>query len=322
MRQERRGGDSFRKKDNQIMQMATRPVGIPVPGRTAPDVTPQPKRKKEGQRLSTRAKMFLASSAIAAILGGGYASYETIPQVNTAINKIIGQEEIPPTFDNNIVKQKIGNNNIKRVTPEEANKQDLLTPKFREKTLTLISPFILPQDSSASLDKSPYEVRGINHNEPRFIVPAGTEIVLPKGMHYILIAGNPEWDQDPNLVYGISAVTYNEQTNTSIHISLYFYDDRAKKDLPVSTSLRKTPRQEVIYPNFSSFPDWKNLPTSDGKTPLGVTNTDQLIHVYTNVFNGTNYSTDGSSSGSEITNIQTQWQQQDGKLLIIKSSHQ
>lgn len=157
--------------------------------------TKTPISEKRAKELwSTKAKFALAGTVVAAILGGTGIAYKTIPQIHTAINSIVGHGEthVPLTFNNNAEKINYGDNNIQRIAPEEADRQDLLTPKFDQQTntITTMSPFVIPEGTTATQDKSAYEVRGIPHNEPREIIPAGTQIVIPKGMHYRLRGGS------------------------------------------------------------------------------------------------------------------------------------
>jgi hypothetical protein len=238
------------------------------------------------------------------------------------IQRLLGLKEatVPPTFDNNAERIRVGDNNITRITPEEANEQGLLTPTFDEetKTLTMISPFVIPQGSTASLDTSTYEVRGIKHNEPRETIPAGTQIVLPEGMHYRLVGGNSEWsigwNGDPKLVYMITAFKYDPHTDTSILLSL-------NPPSPFPTELTVTP-YEKLYPKGVIVQDsgtadyWNKLPISDGVKSIGTTTSNQTIVIHSSIFRG-----NGLDFTKEIKGVQLQWQQDNGKLLLLAPSN-
>lgn len=282
--------------------------------------------EKRGKKpWSTKAKFALAGTVLATILGGTGIAYETIPQAHTAINSIFGHGEVhvPPTFDNNAKKINYGDNNIQRITVEEANNQDLLTPKFDEatKTITTMSPFVIPEGTTASQDKSAYEVRGIPHSEPREIIPAGTQIVIPKGMHYRLRGGDPNDNENPNLVYYIDAVKYDKTINKTIFLSLYTYDDSKKEMIPLSTNLQITSNRDIqnAINNWEGgkMDYWNELPTSNGDGSIAATSSNQLIHVFARAFEG-----EGLDMTKEIKGIEIDWQQQDDKLLVVIPTNQ
>lgn len=99
--------------------------------RPAP-VSPEPKKGKEKKGIGKRAKMFLAGTAVAAILGGGYGAYETIPQVHSAINRVIpglgsGEETStdPQIFEFGKNGAVVTEQNTIGIPPEEIGQLDL-----------------------------------------------------------------------------------------------------------------------------------------------------------------------------------------------------
>ncbi|MDO8688164.1 MAG: hypothetical protein Q7K41_06215 [Dehalococcoidales bacterium] len=152
------------------------------------------------------------------------------------IKNLQNANEVPSTFDSKAAKQPIGENNIKRITKEEAEKQDLLTPKITvdpaAKTITISTLFTTSPANepilSTTLDKT-YHAPGeisLRPDDPRnsfgsehFEVPANFPIILPKGMHYALVTGVPGHNEpNPSQIIGFF---YDPQANATFLINYY-----------------------------------------------------------------------------------------------------
>ena len=298
----------------RVDQMAAT-KSVAVPGRTAPETRPEPK-KKGGVGKGVR-NAIIAGAALTT-LGG--AVIETVPQLREAVHRSIGLRggEVPSTFESNAEKITIGNNNLTRITPEKAEREGLLIPQFNPDTKVFTLPFLfIPlEGTTTTLDRSEYEVRTIKHSEPRITVPAGTGVIIPEGMHYRLIGGHPDLKEDPNLVYGLAAVKYDKKNNITTILSFNLWDETKQEMVPLSTDLAITPAKDA-YGNWDSIgiDYWEKFSVSDGIKPIATTS-NQLIHVTVEAFNGNRL-----DAVNKIEDTQIQWQQQNGKLLILDTSN-
>lgn len=114
----------------------TRETTIPVlpkpevaPSSTPPQSEkPQKTKKPLIQRLVQNLTVRLGLVTLA-LGGSGYAAYQEIPAVHRTVDNLFGRvstEDVPNTFDNNLDKGVIGDNNIVRMTRKEIQK----LPKF------------------------------------------------------------------------------------------------------------------------------------------------------------------------------------------------
>lgn len=189
-------------------------------------------------------------------------------------------DEVPSTFDNNPESAKFGENNIRKITPQEAEKENLLEPKVRiDETGTVIVttlipgilPSIIPDIDLKTKVVSP-RGKGIDYMPPfvnkTFSMPEGFQLTIPKGAHYALILGDPK--ANPN------------QSSDSVHVVIAIYFD---KELNL-TFLWTFGTDRLIPGDNQKTIDWKTyngqynpsfggrdgkytqLPLSDGITPV------------------------------------------------------
>lgn len=189
-------------------------IGVPSRGKVIGPTKAEAKAANAGEYAPTGAARLLAEVArkwkalVAAGLavGGGVAAYETIPAVHQAVDSLflerigVNTKEIGPTFDNTKVKELISDNNaitlsisdIERQFPQIEKVGD--TPQYAIKS---IFPFILPEGTTVTLDKSP-RTRGNpeGFNPPvkenplfKFSKP-GVKIIAPANANVILFTSD------------------------------------------------------------------------------------------------------------------------------------
>ncbi|MDO8576783.1 MAG: hypothetical protein Q7R82_00405 [Candidatus Daviesbacteria bacterium] len=202
------------------------------------------------------------------------AFHQTVDNTYHNFLQKIGIEVVASTtFDNKKDQQVIGDSNTVRITPEEANAQGLLTPKINleNKTVTAPFPFILPPGTTTIIDKTPYSVRGIEHTNPRFILPAGTKIIFPEQTGIIFIRGGAEGGADPNAIYTIIATYADPESNIFQQWQINVTDAAASNIHTDNTALTPTEFVALLKKygwDYSRMESDKAVTRSDGEKPV------------------------------------------------------
>jgi hypothetical protein len=117
---------------------------------------------------------------------------------------------VPDMFNNGVNKTKFGDNNVKKITLQEADTRNLLDPVISvDGTGTTIFTTLLPgifpptiPDTQINTTMRSPGVNGVGYAEKEFNMPEGFQLTIPKGAHYAMFKSQGE-NQDPNLVYSI-----------------------------------------------------------------------------------------------------------------------
>ncbi|MBN2239073.1 MAG: hypothetical protein JW712_04815 [Dehalococcoidales bacterium] len=226
--------------------------------------------------MTLKRKSVVISLSIIIILGlvaGGYIAYQhdMIPGIH---------QNIESSFDSNKTVQRIGPENMKIITPQEAEQQDLLTPKVtvdkEANTITLETLFVTTTSDKAPLNTTLikdrfYKRRNLTSEDMQskwdqevYEVPANFPIVLPKDMHYAAITGQPGTNEgdSPSIIVGF----FYDQKNKVTFVVNYYNENQ----IPFNPSIQNTDWN--TYKEILQSPDgWKNLPVSDGISPISTT---------------------------------------------------
>ncbi len=298
-------------KGGTTLGMATE--AKPASQRPLPKDLLEPRKKGKGIGKGLR-NAIIAGVALTGLGGVGVGLYEN------------NQSSAPSTFDNSIEKITIGDNNITRITPEEAKAKGLLEPKYDPSTKTVTTlPIVSPQPGNkATLDKTFFTVHGMLQTDPR-ITPEqkGAEVILPEGTNFVLIKGNPDaGDEDPNLIYQIIGYWFDNVNNITITWHIYSFQNGTNVPLAVDPTLKEAELaiQDLTGGKFGLYENWKNLPVADGKTVLARTTQDnQQLTVGERVTKGNDfYYIDPATIAINGTTFKNPTEA--GKLLVVDSS--
>lgn len=302
---------------------------------------PQTKEPQIGKKLSKRA--IAARVGIAAIIAAeaaGATHYEiandkpfSFPQsvaedvvtppwelAQMAIDKILNRgSTVPSTFDSVKEKQVVGENNSKRITPQEAERRNILSPQIEfDKSsnlvkITSIFPLFLPDNltSQILIDKTVQLRPGINPETSPLVaenfpsLPKGYGIALPKNTHYDVIK---EPDGKVKLMSGFY---YDEVNNLTV---IWSYGTDRSFNSHVPTTDRENYR--AADPSFN----FEKLPISNSIIPLVSTTEDnQPVGISMVVVRGKYIP--GTRDFIPAKNIQYNHQTEDQKLLVINANN-
>lgn len=201
------------------------------------------------------------------------------------LQRVFNKEAVvPSTFDNKAGKATFGENNITRITPQEAQAKSLLEPKVTVDNkgtviVTTLLPGIFPLVITPTEINS--ELSGKSSAplaEKFFPTPKDFTLPIPKNAYYLMFRGSPEMlpNQDPNLVYMIHIFYYDAKTNKSITLDYENNKGWVPADGQKTIELSTT----YIAPNANGTV--KDLPQGDGVNSVikPVASDNQGIHVF------------------------------------------
>jgi hypothetical protein len=244
---------------------------------------------KEAKTATKVALVTLGTLAILTSLGA--IDYVAVP----AFCQIVDQQLqrigifVPSTFDNAEKIQKIDPSNMEIITPSQAEQQNLLTPKVtvdkKANTVTLTMLFTTTSANepplNTILDKNNYlrdslmppEDIGNRFAQEHYEVPVNFPIILPKGVHYALITGEPGNDHgdSPSEILGFF---YDESSQTILMFRYY-----NKKQIPFKSDPKSLDWDTYKEITGQKLENWKDLPISNGVTPITITTQKQTLDI-------------------------------------------
>lgn len=278
---------------------------VPLPPIPFPETKTTPSRQSLYQKLDNllnnllRNRKLRIGMAIGVVAGGaGVAVYQNVPAVHQSIDnayldimRTVGIETVvPPTFDTKAGKTKFGENNITRITVEEAESKKLLEPTIKVDntntvTVTTLLPGLFPSTiPNTQIDSETHAEEGrapsvVKH----FIMPEGYRLTVPKETHYALFKANPGTYQNPDLVYTI--VTFFHDPVDNVTLSLAYETTGFIPEDGQKTFDRDT--YNKLY-NPSLGGKLEDLPLSDGVTPIAKpSSANQKLDMFLGVLSGT-----------------------------------
>jgi hypothetical protein len=232
--------------------------------------------------------------------------------------------KVPDTFNNNAEKTKFGENNVTKITVEEAEAKDLLEPKIRiDSSGKAVITTLLPGLFTASVPDTELNVE--NHAEKEqtpythayFIMPEGYRLTLPKGTHYVLFEADKVPNQQPDLVYTIGAFYFDPTNNVSLMLS--FETGGFKPEPGQKITAREDYNREFSPSRGGNF---EKLPKSDGKTVIAAPVTpNQRLHIYIDAIKGQirPYKSLQDAQANSMESLWENFVDQNQKLILISS---
>lgn len=252
----------------------------PLPPIPFPETGTTPFRKSLYQKIDNllRSRILRIGLGLGVAGGAGLAVYQNVPAVHQSIDnayldimRTIGIETVvPSTFDTKAGKTKFGENNITRITAEEAENKKLLEPTIKVDntntvTVTTLLPGLFPStipntqinsESQAKMGEAPLVKKS-------FIMPEGYQLTIPKGTHYALLKPDQETNRNPDLIYTMITFFYdpvNDITLSLVHETTGLVPEDGQKTFDGNT-------YNKLY-NPSMGGKLEDLPLSDGVTPI------------------------------------------------------
>lgn len=272
----------------------------PLPPIPFPETGTTPFRKSLYQKIDNllRSRILRIGLGLGVAGGAGLAVYQNVPAVHQSIDnayldimRTIGIETVvPSTFDTKAGKTKFGENNITRITAEEAESKKLLEPTIKVDstntvTVTTLLPGLFPSTiPNTQIDSESDARQGRAPSvEKHFIMPEGYQLTVPKETHYALLKANPGTYQNPDLVYTI--VTFFHEPVNNVTLSLAYETTGFIPEKGQKTFDRDT--YNKLY-NPSLGGKLEDLPLSDGVTPIAKpSSANQKLDMFLGVLSGT-----------------------------------
>lgn len=240
----------------------------------------------------------------------------------TLVENLLNRK-IANTFDSNAEKTKFGENNVVKITTEEAESKKLLEPTIRiDDTNTVVVTTLLPglfpptiPDTQISSEKHNKNDEFTALTEKQFIMPEDFHLTIPKGMHYALFEAGTR--QNPDLVYTIVTFYYDPVSNVTLSIAYEtagFVPENGQKIFD-----RKT--YNHLY-NPSLGGKFEDLPVSDGITSVAKpASNGQVLDLFLFVHSGKieHYSSLAEALSRSMNTTWENYVDQNKKLIVISS---
>jgi hypothetical protein len=243
----------------------------------------------------------------------------------TLVENLFNQKT-PDTFNNNAGETKFGENNVSRISPEEASEKGLTEPKITiEKNGTVNVTTLLPGNFPAEIKDTKIRTNtdageaGVKAPsvEKHFPMPAGFRLPILKGMHYALLQPAPDElkgsDKNPDYIYTI--VSFYQDPINNVTMAMTF---ESMGFIPANGQAvldRKTYNEKY---NPSRGGRLEDLPVSDGITPIAIPASDnQVLDIFLHVISG---SYDNKMSINRY--LKVKWENildQNQKLIMVSS---
>lgn len=267
---------------------------IPIPGEVAP---PQPDfidKATELLKKLARSKLVRTLMVIATLGGSGTAAYKTFPAFENAVNSgaraigfNVGETPVPSTFDNSLDEGVFGKNNLISLPLDKIQEKYPTPIAETQNSLTVLSPFQLPEASSATFSRSLSEflpTKELHEQAQRDGIKDMVKIGLPKGTKIKASAdvfgfidmGKEKFGQDPNKSLGVFWVYYDKESDITYKMKIFSSsnDSQIHYFEPQVPNLQLPPDYPIDRLRGT---DWQNWPQIQQGTTLVILSEDEEV---------------------------------------------